>query len=190
MVWGILMAFALACVAYFVWARRMDRLIGESAEMEWERCGRRDPHLVEGLSRDEFERLYRACEYPRTPRFALLTFAALIVGTPVVLVVLSSIFAVTGIAEPIALADTITSVVVRDGEVRAVDDRPSDTALYYAQNLSGFGYFFGTLAGWLAIVFASAWRFHKTQPGIFRDELIRARAERQAGGSEGEQEAA
>ena len=66
-------------------------------------------------------------------------------------------------------------LVLEDGEMRFFSDTPPEAALYYAEDVAGFYYFFGVLIIWLAIVAAFMRHFHSNRPGYMRDEIIRAR---------------
>jgi len=167
-------SFLLALAAFLAWRRRMDRLVAESADMAWEKYQRRDPQLLEGLDRARFDAIHRRAEYPRFPAYVLATFGALIVSTPVILVVLAVAFAIIGGDGP-SVAASFTQFVFEGGEARAATEA-SDVAKYYAYNLGGFGYFFGLLFGWLVVVGVVMRRYHETAPDLLRDELIRARA--------------
>ncbi|MEL6365215.1 MAG: hypothetical protein AAFR11_10300 [Pseudomonadota bacterium] len=169
-------ALIICAGLYYFWRRRMDGLIAESADMEWEKLNRRDPELLKGLDRAGFDKLYAKAEYPRLPGYLVATFAAVTLLTPVILFALQiafSVFGGDGVAPEIA-ESTARLVIERDGGGRVVEGA-SDQAKYYAQDLGGFGYFFGLLAGWLVIVFFFMQRYHRKTPGALRDEILRAR---------------
>lgn len=169
-------ALGAAGALFLLWRRRMDGLIAESADMEWERLQKRDPDLLKGLTREGFDRIYALVEYPRLPGHLLAIFAGVTLLTPVIVLVLQVFFALTGgDGTPPEIADAVARLVVdRDGKASVVAG-PSDQAQYYAEDLSGFGLYFGLILGWLAIVALVMHRYHSRRTGTLREEIIRAR---------------
>lgn len=174
-----LIAFAGLAVAgglYWRWRRMIDAENAEGAAIEWARYREREPEFVEGLSEEDFRKVYARVHTPRFPGYALAALAAFIVSLPATFALLVAVLwgaEAAGVTpEPVDVADRL---FLEDGEMRFFSDTPPEAALYYAEDLTGFYYFFGVLIVWLIIVAAFMRRFHARRPGYLRDEIIRAR---------------
>ncbi len=179
MLWFFLIAFAALALAggiYWRWRRMIDAENAEGAAIEWARFQAREPEFVEGLSQEEFQKIYARVHTPRFPGYALAAFAAFLVSLPATFALLAAVLLGAEAAgmtpEPVEVADRL---FLEDGEMRFFSDAPPEAALYYAEDIAGFYYFFGVLIVWLVIVAAFMRRFHARRPGYLRDEIIRAR---------------
>lgn len=169
-------ALALAWGGYLYWARRVEEDIVFGAEVEWKRFEAQEPEFIAGLSREKFGEIFRRAQFPRFPKYALACVSVFIAATPFIFALLTALMHVaiaTGLApEPVEVADR----VFLDGDkVRIFSEAPPEVAIYYAQDLGGFYYFFGLAIAWLALVYVFVRRFYKRRPGYLRDEIIRAR---------------
>lgn len=169
-------ALALAGGAYWRWRKGIDAENAEGAAIEWARYQEREPEFLEGISEEKFREVYARVHTPRFPAYALAAFATFFVSLPMTFALLVAVLwgaeAVGMTPEPVEVADRL---FLDDGEMRFFSDTPPEAALYYAEDLSGFYYFFGVLIVWLIIVAVFMRRFHANRPGYLRDEIIRAR---------------
>ncbi len=169
-------AAALAAALYALWARHVRKEIAEGAGVAYERFRRDEPHLLEGVDEATFARLYARANFPRFPKYLLVSFAAFIAALPAVFALLTA--ALWGLdragltAEPAELARYVPMGEARTDEGRA---QRQEMALYLARDYAGFYYFFGVIASWIAILAVTMREYHRRRPGDVREELIRAR---------------
>ena len=172
----VVAAFLLAGVLYWRWSIRIKSEIAEGAQFEWDRLTRNEPDFLKGLDRPVFDRVYSQVHFPRFPKYFLTAVAAFVLALPITFGILSgSVWLLESIgvfAEP----DEIAKYVPISGDSGSENaERNREMALLLAKNFSGFYYFFGVIAAWLAIVAIAARRYYARRPGYLRDELIRAR---------------
>lgn len=179
MLWFFLISFAALAIAgglYWRWRRTVDAENAEGAAIEWARYQEREPEFLKGMSEETFREVYARVHTPRFPAYALAAFATFLVSLPATFALLVAVLwgaQAAGLTpEPVEVADRL---FLEDGEMRFFSDTPPEAALYYAEDLAGFYYFFGVLIVWLVIVAIFMRRFHAGRPGYLRDELIRAR---------------
>ncbi len=162
--------------AYWLWKRHIDGQLAEAGQAEWDDFQARDPEFIAHLDREQFQQVFHHTHFPRYPRYWLIAVSAFVLLLPIVLIALYAalwLAAQVGIVpQPVDFADQFFI----DGEqMRVFTTAPPEAAVYYAENLGGFYYFFGVLGAWLAIVALTARHYHKNRPGYLRDEIIRAR---------------
>lgn len=179
MLWFFLIAFVALAVAagmHWRWRKTIDAENAEGAAIEWARYREREPEFLEGVSEQKFQEVYARVHTPRFPGYALAAFATFLISLPVTFMLLIAVLwgaeAAGMTPEPIEVADRF---LLDDGEMRFFSDTPPEAALYYAEDLTGFYYFFGVLIVWMVIVAVFMRRFHANRPGYLRDELIRTR---------------
>ena len=169
---------AIAGFGYFYWQKNVRAEIVEGAEISWAHFQKTEPDFVDGLTREQFFKIYDRVHFPRFPGYALAAIVSFFAALPIVFVLLTMLLwgaEVTGIIpQPVDVADQI---LIRDGELLFFKNAPPEAALYYIRDLAGFYYFFGVLMSWLLIVFLFTKRFHARRPGYLRDEIIRTREE-------------
>jgi len=179
MLWFFLIVAVIlvALVAlYRRWRKKIDAEIAEGAAVEWTYMLDHEREFVEGMSEEQFRKVYARVHRPRFPGYALAALATFFAALPVAFVALT--LALKGaeqlgvVPEPIDVADRL---LIEDGALVFFRDTPPDAALYYLRDLSGFYYFFGVLIIWLFIVWFYMRRYHRRRPGYLRDELIRER---------------
>ncbi|MEO1014652.1 MAG: hypothetical protein AAFX08_05630 [Pseudomonadota bacterium] len=169
-------ATAVAAGLYALWARRVRAEIAEGAGHAFERISREEPHLVAGVGRARFGEIYGRVMFPRFPKYFLISVAAFVAVLPVVLALLTG--ALYGleraglIAEPAELA---RFVPMGEARTAAGQEQREEMALYLARDYAGFYYFFGVIAGWIAVLAVTMREYHRRRPGDLREELIRAR---------------
>ena len=173
----IILTCAAVYGAYWYWHRRVEADLAEGAVAEFERLGRVEPALLEGLDQPRFAQIYSKAEMPRLPGHAVAIIITFLVGTPIFLALLSGGDALMHHMNMVpASAEVVARVAIaEDGSTRMVRDVPPEALQYYVEDLGGFYYFFGLLGFWVAIVWFFMRRYHSRTPGSVRDEVIRAR---------------
>ncbi|MBB5517990.1 hypothetical protein [Amphiplicatus metriothermophilus] len=161
---------------YALWARRISAEIAEGGEVEWAQLQKNDPELVAGLTREQFDAIYRRVNFPRFPKYALACAAAFFLSLPIILALLSGgIWAGEALGLLPAPAEFANRYLVEDGRMRVITAATPEAAMYYARDLAGFYYFFGVLFAWIVIVTIFMRRYHARRPGYLREEILRAR---------------
>lgn len=173
---GVMVLLGGAWLAHCWWAARVDVEIADGAQLEWERLTTHEPELMQGLSREKFGDIYRRVHFPRFPGYALACVATFFATLPVTFaLLLGGLWAMERLGfmpQPSEFAGRY----FMDGEtVRIFTAAPPEAAVYYAQDLGGFYYFFGVAIAWMATVTFFMRRYHRRRPGYIRDEIIRAR---------------
>ena len=182
MIWffGIIAALLLAAGGlYWRWSKQVAEEVAEGASLEWAYFQKSEPDFIAGVSEEKFHEIYAKVHTPRFPGYALAMGATFFVSLPVTFAVLASLSYLGGrlgvFPEPVEI---IRAVPI--GETTAVQSWQCDSQcwLRIADNFAGFYYFFGVLIVWLLIVAFFMRRFHTRRPGYLRDEIIRARADK------------
>lgn len=172
----VLAVIGAAFVGYRLWVKRVEEDITVGAAAAYAQMQANEPAFMEGLTPEKFRDIYRRVHFPRFPGYAVACMATFLVATPPILGVLSGLLYVADrlgfVAAPIDIAERY---FIEGDRVRIFTAAPPEVAIYYAQDLSGFYYFFGLAIAWVIIVFLFMRRFHAGRPGYIRDEIIRAR---------------
>lgn len=142
-------ALALLQAILFAWRRST---VARRSVQEWRARAARGDKRLEGLTRDEFVRVYRRVYGPRGQVYVLAGLAAAVASTPIVLAALAGVWRWAWIASdrPVAYA-------------------PGDLVWQ-------FYLFFGLIGVWAYIASRFAARHHRRRPGPLDHELARARA--------------
>jgi hypothetical protein len=161
---------------YRLWERRLTEDIAAGAEVEYDRLGRTDPALLEGLDRKRFETIYRRVELPLAPSHTFIAVAVFLLGAPIILAIttLSIRFLErTGvIPQPAEQAQQLK--LSADG-IRLIQ-RADLTALeLILQGWGGFFTFFALLLFWVVVFYALMKRAHSRRAGSLREEVLRSR---------------
>lgn len=158
-----------------MWRRRVDAEVAEGAEIEWDRLGRAEPDLVQGLDLERFRAVYAKVMTPRGPLYMLMGAAAIVAATPLIFMVMSGAIY---LADMLGLTperfNIVGFVTVEDGVVRLLD-QGSEIARYWNFSIVGFALFFGLIIAWVAIASLFARAYWRRLPGSLREEIIRAR---------------
>ena len=161
---------------YRLWRKRVDEEAQDGAAFEFERLGRQEPELIEGLDLPSFTAIYARVVTPRAPGHVLSAGAIFLVFVPVVLGATTlgiELMEQTGIIpQPAAAAQQVK--LTADG-IKLVREADLDALQYILQGWGGFFVFFGLLAFWVLVFIWAMRRFHSGRPGSLRDEILRAR---------------
>ncbi|MEO1042178.1 MAG: hypothetical protein AAFX52_07800 [Pseudomonadota bacterium] len=161
---------------YRLWRKRVDDDAAAGASFEFERLGRQDPDLIEGLDLPGFTAIYARVVTPRAPAHILmaagifLLFVPIILGTTTLTIRLMEVTGV--IPQPAAAAQQLK--LTADG-IKLVREADLDALQYILQGWGGFFFFFSLLLFWALVFFWVMRRFHSKRPGSLRDEILRAR---------------
>jgi len=166
----LLFALCLAGGLFWLWVRHTDAQLDDASQAEWDAFQKHEPDFVAHMNQAEFHRVFRRTHFPRFPVYAALivtTFILLLPVTFAILVFGTWVGETTGIFPE---AVSVTNMFFTD-----VDLEKREAALQYAEDLSGFYYFFGVLGVWLLTAGLFLRHYHKNRPGYLRDEIIRTR---------------
>ncbi len=171
------MLLILAIGVYWLWKKRTDAQLREASDLEFDAFQNNEPKLIDHLDRDSFYKVFHRTHFPRYPGYWLFAMAAFLISLPATFATLAMVLWVGLQAGVIPKATDFADQFLIDSEnnVRVVSTAPPETAVYYAQNLAGFYFFFGVIAVWLLIVTLVLRHYHQNRPGYLRDEIIRAR---------------
>ena len=164
---------ACAWALYALWRRGVERDLDEGAAYEFERLGRQDPALVDGMAERAFRDVYARVERPRFPTYALAAVTAFVLGTPLVLGLLggmSGLFSAPDYGQA-----AIQLQMGEGGAARMAGEVSTEELQYILQGWSGFYYFFGLLVFWILILIVTMRRYHARTPGFLREEVLRSR---------------
>ncbi|MEM9285420.1 MAG: hypothetical protein AAGA39_06005 [Pseudomonadota bacterium] len=161
---------------YRLWRKRIDEDAAAGAAFEFERLGRQDPGLVEGLGLPDFTAIYARVVTPRAPGHVFAAASIFLLFVPIILGMTSIVIEVmerTGvIPQPAAAAQQIK--LTADG-IKLVREADLDALQYILQGWGGFFFFFSLLLFWVGVFVWVMRRFHSQRPGSLRDEILRAR---------------
>ena len=169
--------FALLWAAYWYWKRRNEAQLREASDLDYDSFVKNEPEFVAHLDRDGFYRVFHRTHFPRYPKYWLYVLGAFLVSLPATFASLSAFLWVGLQLGFIPKAADFADRYLIDSQdnVRVVSNAPPETAVYYAQDLAGFYFFFGLIAVWLIIVTVFLRHYHKNRPGYLRDEIIRSK---------------
>ena len=129
--------------------------------------------LLRGMDEDAFRAVYARVETPRFPAYALVATTAFVLGTPLVMGVLS---AFSFLFTPQDVGRAALQLQMGEGGTASMANRVSTEELQYIlQGWSGFYYFFGLLAFWILTLIVVLRRYHARTPGLLREEVLRSR---------------
>jgi len=161
---------------YWLWKRRVSAQLRDASDYEWDIFQKNEPKFVDHLDRESFYTVFHRTHFPRYPGYWIGCISAFLLSLPVIFMLL---YVLLWLGVKIGIvprsAEVADNLFISDGKVILFDTAPTETALIYAQNLSGFYYFFGVISAWLLILTLFLRHYHKTRPGYLRDEIIRAR---------------
>ncbi|WOI53241.1 hypothetical protein [Parvularcula sp. LCG005] len=169
--------FLGACAGiYWYWFRKVSEDLAVGAQAELAHLRKADPALVSDLDDDAFARIYTRVNQPRFPLYALVTVAIFLVGTPIVLILMSAfsyyslLWGWTPQPNEVALDLYLTA-----DSTSLVRKASPEQLAYMVQDYAGFYYFFGLLIFWIAIAYLTMSQYHRRAPGSLREEVLRSR---------------
>lgn len=165
---------------YRLWKRKVDNEIAQGARFEYQRLREAGAKMVDGISEEDFARLYYKTEVPRYPAYLLCAVAVFFLGLPITLSVLNVghwlLASTMGTEIP---AYYFNRFEMSEEGISPILRINPDALQFILADWAGFYYFFGLLFIWVGIFWFFMRRYHHRTPAGLREEILRLRMERE-----------
>ncbi|ADM09005.1 hypothetical protein PB2503_04652 [Parvularcula bermudensis HTCC2503] len=166
----------LAFAAYRWWRRRVHRELEIGAASTYQRYLSSEPDFLSGITEARFADIYCHALEPRLPGYILAITVLFVLGSPLVLGTLAGLAALAAATGMVPQPGDVAMDLHLNAQGASLVRRFSpDTLAYIVQGWSGFYYFFGLLAYWIALSALLMRRYHRRSSGSLRAAVRRAR---------------